>query len=552
MRWLFRPWLLLVLSATLALGAAALVWWPWAADTGPHPLTVADGEQEIVWLYSATSASSWERFVTAVQTAAARPDLGLAVDRGRAFPAETTAVPELTVSAQGSGGRLVFRWYKLTSDWKTEKWVQALAQRSPPPLAIIGGSSSDPAIELANCLQDRRGGPNAGPVPLLLLTQATADEGLRRDGAPVPLTRIYDGRTYRFCFTNQQMAEALSDFVWAQEGLRPDGDPFYLAYWEDDAYSRDLATRFIGTLEPRFQARAAARTWAWQAATAATGAPPLDLRALPGRLADLAIWEPIYCGVGGFDQPNRWEETVAGRLVARRRHDPAARSVLVLPAASAQPARRFLRGLMRASPAQAQRLVVVTGDAISFSTVYRDRSVAWPIQDLPFDLVFFCHRNPVDAQAGFRQEGDGAEGTAGENRTGGATGTDDVLLYGDIVETLAQACFQPAGMPAGADELGQRLAQARWRPAQGRVGLDETGPLLFDEQGNRRSGTGEHIVWLRPAIRRERIQPRATLTVWSARGDEDFASLPAPRLGPAERWRPSREPLHVDYETSGE
>ncbi len=550
MHWLIRPWLLVVLSLVLVLGVAAVVLWPWAADTGPHPLPVADGEQEIVWLYSATSASSWERFVTAVQTAAARPDLGLTVERDRAFPVETTAVPELAVSARGSSGRLVFRWYKLTSDWKTENWVRALAQRSPPPLAIIGGSASDPAIELANCLQDRRAVPAAGPVPLLLLTQATADEGLRRDKSPVPLTRIYDGRTYRFCFTNQQMAEALSDFVWGQEGLRPDGDPFYLAYWEDDAYSRDLATRFIGTLEPRFQARAAARALAWQAGARATGAAPLDLRARPG----MAVWEPIYCGVGGFDQPNRWEETVAGRLVHKRRHDPAARSVLVLPAASAGPARRFLRGLMRASPAQAQRLVVVTGDAISFSTVYRDRGVAWPIQDLPFDLVFFCHRNPVDATAGFREEGDGTDGDrdTGADQTTGATGTDDVLLYGDIVEALAQACFHPAGMPASADELGRRLAQARWRPAQGRVGLDETGPLLFDEQGNRRGGTGEHIVWLQPAVRRERIQPRATLTVWSARGDEDFAALPAPRQGPAERWRLSREPLRVDYEMTGD
>src|SRR5579884_4061219 len=134
MRWLLRPWLLVVVSLALAVGAAALVLWPRAVETGPHPLPVADGEQEVVWLYPATAASSWERFVTAVQTAAARPELGLSVDRTRACPVETTAVPELTLSAQGSGGRLVFRWYKLTSDSKAQKWVQALVQRSPPPL----------------------------------------------------------------------------------------------------------------------------------------------------------------------------------------------------------------------------------------------------------------------------------------------------------------------------------------------------------------------------------------------------------------------------------
>ena len=41
--------------------------------------TLLDAEiypaQEIAWLYSATNASTWERFVTAVQKVAARPDL---------------------------------------------------------------------------------------------------------------------------------------------------------------------------------------------------------------------------------------------------------------------------------------------------------------------------------------------------------------------------------------------------------------------------------------------------------------------------------------------
>jgi hypothetical protein len=37
---------------------------------------------------------------------------------------------------------LVFRWYKFTGDWNTQEWVEALLERRPPPLAIIGGSSS--------------------------------------------------------------------------------------------------------------------------------------------------------------------------------------------------------------------------------------------------------------------------------------------------------------------------------------------------------------------------------------------------------------------------
>ena len=45
------------------------------------------------------------------------------------------------------------------------------------------------------------------------------------------------------------------------------------------------------------------------------------------------------------------------------------------------------------------RFLVVNGDAIDFNTVYRDGNLTWPVQDLPFQLVFFCHRNPVYEEA---------------------------------------------------------------------------------------------------------------------------------------------------------
>ncbi len=541
MRWLFRPSILVVLSAALVLGAAGLLLWPGGADNRPRPQAVEAGDREIAWLYSATNASTWERFVTAVQHTAARPDLGLAVDSSRAFPPQTTAVPEVVLSVPGGAGHLRFRWYKLTSDWKTDKWVQALSRRQPPPLAIIGGSSSDPAIELANCLHDQyAASPDPGSTPLLLLTTATADEWQRPDGELVPLTRLYAGRTYRFCFTNQQMAEAVTDFVWSQDDLRPDGDPFYLARWEDDAYSIDLTLRFIGVLEPRLVARNVARSLAWHGGAAAAGSVPLDLAGPAGRWSGLAVWETISFGVGTFDQPNRWEAEVAEWIMARRRTDPARRSVLVVSAASAQPARRFLRGLMRVAPAQAQRFAVVTGDAIAFSTIYRDRNVAWPIQDLPFDLVLFCHRNPADPGAGFQEDV--------------GTGTEDVLLFGDLVESLVLGTFAAGGMPESANELGERLAAVHWNPDERRVCLAPEGFPLFsrDERhpGNRLSGTGEHVVWLRPVVEQGSLQPRATITVWTLQPEDTGTVAPRhPHPGLRGRWRPSRPPLAVEYES---
>src|SRR5206468_2027752 len=153
-----------------------------------------------------------------------------------AFPTQTTAIPEVSVSLRGGSNRLQFRWYKLTSNLKSRDWVDALLKRRPKPLAIIGGNSSDLAIELAHALSNGVGDSAAGP--LLLLTTATADDEVdQANGAAVPLTRIYPERTFRFCFTNRQMAGAMIDFIWSRDELRPDSDPVYLAFWADDPYS---------------------------------------------------------------------------------------------------------------------------------------------------------------------------------------------------------------------------------------------------------------------------------------------------------------------------
>src|SRR2546423_802531 len=58
--------------------------------------------------------------------------------------------------------------------------------------------------------------------------------------------------------------------------------------------------------------------------------------------------------------------------------------------------------------------------------------------------------------------------------------------------------------------------------------LSDEGPLLLDAQGNRNSGTGEHVVWLKPHFVGERVLPEATITVvawqpaigaWERRGE---------------------------------
>jgi hypothetical protein len=526
MRWLFRPSILILLSVVLVVGAAALVLWPRAQ--GIHAAPLGDNEWEVVWLYPATSESSWERFVSAVGRAvdrlqAACPGVEVVISDDT-FPRHTTSHPEVAVKVRGGSARLVFRWYKLASDQNADQWVAALLGASRRRrLAIVGGSSSEQAREIALSLRDRAGSmPNA---PLLLLTTATADRvAVSEAPGDVPLNELHREHTFRFCFTNRQMAEAVTAFIATRDELRPDSGPFYVAQWEDDAYSRDLTERFCDAVRGRLDRPSSG----------------------PGGQFQNPVAEFIDYSVGGFDQPNRWEAPAVEHLMKEKieKHARQERPLLVLAAPSSQPARRFLRGLARTSPAEARHFAVVTGDALSFNTVYRDRNVAWPVQDLPFDLVFFCHRNPIDPDAGFLREDAPSAGIPAP-----ATGTEDLLLYMDIVEALVQAVSRGGAMPAGGDELGERLRPARWH--DGRVSVGEEGPALFDPDGNRRGGTGEHVVWLRPDVqkdRQERQPPRPAVRVLPHAAIKVYELGGPPEEGGS--WRALPE-LRVDYHEAG-
>jgi len=553
MNGLFRPSILAIVSIALAISAIALVVWPRTPENRAVPLPVDDGDQEIVWLYAATNAVPWERFVEATARAVerlekSRPDLPLEIDKRNAFPHETTGVSELALSIKGKKGRLLFRWYKLTSELKTQDWVTALLRRRPAPLAILGGSSSDLAIELAHRMAEEVARQPAGPAPLLLLTTATANDepslySPNDESLPSgPLQAIYPQHTFRFCFTNQQMAEAVTDFIWSQGNLRPESDPIYRAFWADDPYSRDLCDRFgesLAVAAIHSTARTAARTWSWLTAFAATGGMPIDVgRIFLGHFRNALplSWKLPY-SAGTFDRPNRWELAAARELIdAKLDEYPNQQQPLLIVSAASQPTQRFLRALVRTAPVEARRFVVATGDAIAFNIIYRDRNITWPIQEFPIPLVFFCHRDPVDASAGF------SEVTSSEQDKGNgssAGGTEDLLLLVDIVEALVQASYREAKVVANPDRLRENLQLAMWSKEEGRVDFSSVGQPLFDSAGNRRSSTGEHIVHLAPVVLRGKVLAKAKIAVWSRRPDQ----------APGKRWTRQRL-LDVSYEGS--
>jgi hypothetical protein len=501
MNWLLRPSLLLFISIALAVSAAVLMYWTPAVETRPEPKPVAEGDQEIVFLYQATNASTWQRFVAAAEQLDGWR--GFHVDLGNAFPLQTTTVPEVIVSSDTVKGRLFFRWYKLTSMQRVSDWADALLRRSPPPLAIIGGNTSDAAWEQAKELKRAAQQLPEQSRPLLLLTTATA----QRVGAPDdPLMKIYAGRTFRFCFTNRQMAEAVAEFLDSQDALRIDTQHIYTVAWDDDSYSGDLTANFGMALRGR------------RAAEEVLVAPQI-----------------IDSSVGMFDRPNEMETQRADWLVKdyHKNWGPGRYKPLLVVAGQSQPSRRFLRALNLNLAWFERRFIVATGDTIAFNTVYRDRDIAWPIQDLPFPLIFFCHRNPVSSKAGFQPDPSNAQGGSSSS-----SGTEDLLLFKDIVRALLHTAVAEGALLADTRAIGRRLSALRKSDV-----LDD--PIadapLFDEDGNRCTGTGEHVVWLDPAIDDEehgnRVLPKATIRVFARQVDG----------ATGERWQ-KRNTLEVLYE----
>ncbi|HJZ90788.1 MAG TPA: hypothetical protein VKE40_07925 [Gemmataceae bacterium] len=411
------------------------------------PSAVPPGDLEVAWIHTTTNPQTWERFVAGVLQLR-RQVPGLDVDDSRAFLDQTAAVPEVVLSQSGRPGKLHLRWYKLSSEVGNREWVDALAARNPAPIAFMGGGTSDRAIELAQALNERSAW-KGDKRPLLFITTATANTLDPHAFEPERLIDVYPGRTFRGCFTNEAMARAVIDFVWQSQDLKPTGKSETRAYvlaWQDDPYSVDLAVQF----DARFREGKN---------------PGVPLRTVVDRIA---------YSVGTFTEPNPPEREVMDRILPDLASHPEDRSLLVLPAVT-QPARRILRAFAADTPLIGQRLVAVTGDGVSFNTVFRDGDVVWPVRELSIPLVFFAHQNPVAWAA------DGGPDDPAALQP--PNSTDDVLLFADIVRVLAEGVF--AGeWPADADALARKL-RAREKP-------------FFAPDGERRSGEGEYVVVVRP------------------------------------------------------
>lgn len=456
------------------------------------PMPVPDGDREIAFFNTTTSGANWERFVAGVRRAAAGMP-GVTVDDSAAFLDQTTAVPEVVVAMDGRPNRLRFRWYKLSGDHPPAYWCKLLADRNPAPLAVIGGGSSDRARDMALALAAQT--EWQGQRPLFFMTNATAekvhtglDDANDKDaavGQTTDLLRIYEGRSFRFCFNNRQMAEAILDFIWDSPTLRPrllaedvklavtSGalaavDPpikptvFYVD-WDDDPYSADLIGQFRELLY--------------------SPAGPKPTPTLSG-------WQVPF-SVGGYYNPNRREEEVADAMLKELHKLPPQRSLLLIPTVSA-PARRLIRTLAGASPGLGRKVVAINGDGMGVNTILRDGEFAWPVRSLAVPLILFAHNNPVGWDEGPTPDGG--------YRLEPPNSTDDVLHFADMVKTLARGTFGDGDLAAGGDDLAKRVR-----------GLQ---PAIFDESGNRVGGRNEYVCVVLPKDGEEVGLPEGVLEVW--------------------------------------
>ena len=118
------------------------------------------------------------------------------------------------VATPGLGRRVRFSWHGIRGVGETRDEVDRLVKRVPPPVAVVGSTTTVLTATLAEPLRDK--GP-AGPV--LLVPWATAVMSPRSEAGEnaTPLLGIDPGRTFRFCPNNRKLAESVVDCVIDQD-----------------------------------------------------------------------------------------------------------------------------------------------------------------------------------------------------------------------------------------------------------------------------------------------------------------------------------------------
>lgn len=470
MLWWLGALLLLVLTVVVILPSKKARGRPW--------------DDTILWLAPPTSVVSWQRFVQALGDEAHfvfGNEVNL--DLSRVAPVDSGITPEVTLRVGGRGVR--WRWAIQAAP------LNDLLDREIDPsgnvIGVIGGSTTESALQLARGMEKRSKSLPDGKKPILVLHTATADniysnpvqgssDGPRGVNGKIPqkLVEIYSGRTFRFGFDNARMAELVTRYVLdLYQPSRP-RQP-YRVEWEDDPYGLDVLEAFQGAYERLVN--------------------PVSSQSLVR----------IRSGVAALDMPNRHEIKASQEMAHDLEESGKLGRPWIVLGGQSDPCRRFLAGLSRNLSTKKHKdlPLVALGDTLGFNRVFLDQRHLWPSEDLPFELVFFCHQDPASSADGFQPHPPPEQKWL-------ANSTDDLLLWRNIAGGLIAAWNQGRLGMGDASRFGENLAQLTVEngPVQPEGGRGSSGLVFsidgegarrfFDESGNRRPGTGEHLVHLEP------------------------------------------------------
>jgi len=226
------------LLGTFGLALAGLMAYTLAYQgcAGPDPPGPGrDASAEVAVFF--TDRRDWSHFRRAVEACARR---GLCKPVAEADDSIVVATPRL-------GRRVRFGWHGIRGVGETRDEVGRIAGAEPPPVAVIGSSTTVLTVALAEPLSEM--GPS-GPVLLVPWATAVLAGGPRPGSRPVPLLEIDRGRTFRFCPNNRRLADSVVDCLIEQDGGRPPARVF-LVVDPLDPYSVDLADCFRRAIRSR-------------------------------------------------------------------------------------------------------------------------------------------------------------------------------------------------------------------------------------------------------------------------------------------------------------
>lgn len=232
--------------------------------------------------------------------------------------------------------RVRFTWHGAQGQTETLHEIRRLCEQPRPPVAVVGSSNTLLTAVLAGSLADPT--TASRPAPVLLTTEATADEVVGPDGAAkTSLLALHAGRTFRLGLENRRLARLATDYLADREGPGNLDRAFFVVD-RDDPYSNDLAEAFVAALEGVAPGAAIPRDQEILDLNGRANAPALQERAWARR-----VWRAV-------------EE--AG----------PSRKVLVFLPLQEEPARRLLVALQGYGPAMPGAddcgLRVICGDAV--------------------------------------------------------------------------------------------------------------------------------------------------------------------------------------------